>query len=477
MCRNEQKLILLEKKLNAILNGIPDVIKVYNTDYTTAFFNKAGYDFYRKSPKEIKGKKCYEILNRHEKCIDCPFEKIIKTRQIIKRERYIPELNKFIDTCYSPIIDEDGEIQFIVERLRDITEKKIINKMLSDGKVKYKKIINNLSDAVVIIVDNTIVLANYEACKITGLEYDDFIGSNVYKYFDEKYIKALHKIFRNIIAQKVEKNIHDYDFVSPNGKLINVQIAYSYIVYEGNPAIMAIIRDITEMKQELKRAADFQRKIIQREVPSQEFANIVNVYMPAKDIGGDFYRIHKVSENLIIGIVMDVRGKGITAALNISAIEVLYFQEISNTHEPMEIIYNINKKLVEYYEENYIAMCCFSMDFNKNELKVVGAGINQFIFQKKGSGVEERIVRGPFLGMFKDSEFDEEIIHFNSGDKVFFFTDGLDFILDEDKIVQRYMGKVNIEKFKEYIDDFLNDTILETGQLDDDCLMIAIEVK
>ena len=79
--------------------------------------------------------------------------------------------------------------------------------------------------------------------------------------------------------------------------------------------------------------------------------------------------------------------------------------------------------------------------------------------------------------MFENSEFSEMIISFESGDRVFFFSDGLDFILDEDKIVQRYMGKVSIYKFKEYIDQFLDDMISEVGKLEDDCTMIVMEIK
>ena len=441
MYKNKQEVVLLEKEIDGILNGIPDVIKVYNPDYTIAFFNEAGYSFYNKTPQEIKGKICYEILDRKEKCIDCSFEEVMETKQMLTKERYIPELNKFMDVCYNPVLDEDGEILFIVERLRDITEKKILDKILKDSKEKYKQILNNSPDAIVIIVDNKIVLANYEACNLIGLDYSEIIDSNVYKHFQEKHIKALHKRFRNIISQKKVKDTYDYEFNFSDNKLTNLQISCSYIVYEGSPAILAVIRDITEMKQELNKAAEFQRKTLQKCFPAEEFVDIVSVYVPANTISGDFYRIYKISEDLIIGIVIDVRGKGVSAALNISALDVLFLQEIAITHEPMNIVKNLNKKLVSYYEENYIAVCCFSMDFNKRELKVVGAGINQFIFQKKDEKVEEKIVEGPFLGMFENSEFEEQIISFESGDKIFFFSDGLDFILDEDKIIQRYMGR------------------------------------
>lgn len=477
MCEKERDAAILEKELNGILNGIPDIIKVYNPDYTIAFFNEAGYNFYNKSLSEIKGRMCYEVLNRKDKCLDCSFDEVVKTKQMLSRERYIPELNTFMDVCYNPVLDDDGNILFIVERLRDITEKKFLDKILKDSKEKYKQILNNSPDPILIIVDNKIVLANYEACKLLGLEYSEVINSNVYKHFSDKYIKALHKRFRNVILYKKVKDTDDYEFDLGNNKKANLEVSFTYITYDGSPAILAIIRNITEMKKELNRAANLQRKSLQNSFPCEEYVRVVSVYMPANIISGDFYRIQKIGEDSIVGIVIDVRGKGISAALNISALDVLFLQEISNSPEPIDIVTNLNKKLVSYYEENYIAVCCFSMDFKRKELKVVGAGINRFIFQKKGEKVEEKIVKGPFLGMFENSDFSEEIISFDSGDKVFFVSDGLDFIFDEDKIVQRYMGKVTIGEFKKYINQFLEDTRLDVGKLEDDCTMIEIEIK
>lgn len=473
----EEDAAIFEKELNGILNGIPDIIKVYNPDYTIAFFNEAGYKFYNRNLSEIKGRMCYEVLNRKTKCLECSFDEVVESKQMISMERYIPELNTFMDVCYNPVLDDNGNILFIVERLRDITEKKFLDKILKDSKEKYKQILNNSPDAIFIIVDNKIVLANYEACNLLRSEYSEIIDSNIYKHFPDKYMKALHKRFRNVIVQKRVKDTDDYEFDVGNNKKVNLEVSFTYIIYDGSPAILAILRNITKVKQEINRAAKLQRKTLQSSFPCEEYVSIVSVYRPAHMISGDFYRIQKKGDNSIVGILIDVRGKGISAALNISALDVLFLQEISNSKEPVEIVNSLNKKLVSYYEENYIAVCCFSMDFNKKELKVVGAGINRFLFQRKGQKIEEKIVKGPFLGMFEDIEFSEEVINFESGDKVFFVSDGLDFIFDEDKIIQRYMGKVGISEFKAYIDEFLEDTRLDTGKLEDDSTMLAMEIK
>lgn len=80
---------LIEKELNEILNGIFDVVKVYNFDYIVFFFNDVGYKFYNVNVEDIKGKKCYEILGRKEKCIDCLCEEVVKNKKMIYKERYV----------------------------------------------------------------------------------------------------------------------------------------------------------------------------------------------------------------------------------------------------------------------------------------------------------------------------------------------------------------------------------------------------
>lgn len=53
-------------------------------------------------------------------------------------------------------------------------------------------------------------------------------------------------------------------------------------------------------------------------------------------------------------------------------------------------------------------------------MRIVGAVINQFIFQSSMKKCERKIVKGPFLGMFENSVFDEKIIQFDSGDRFYF---------------------------------------------------------
>ncbi|EET84227.1 putative PAS/PAC sensor protein, partial [Clostridium carboxidivorans P7] len=110
--------------LEGVLKGIPDIIRVFNSDNTILFFNEAGYKFYNKTRGEVRGKKCFETLNRKKNCESCDVEKAIRTKQMIIIEKYVPEFNRFMECTYNPVLDDSGEIIFVVEQLKDITRKK-----------------------------------------------------------------------------------------------------------------------------------------------------------------------------------------------------------------------------------------------------------------------------------------------------------------------------------------------------------------
>ena len=458
--------------LEKVLKGISDIIGVYKPDNTILFYNEAGYDFFKKSNMEVKGKKCYEMFNRNEKCPDCLCEKAIETKTIIQGEKYIPEINKYMEYRYNPVVDSSGKVIFIVEQLRDVTEKKSLENILKESEERYRQIVDISPDAIIITVGGEIVLANKEALKYQK----NLIGKSAYKYCPD-LAKIMYKKMNQILKNKIKKATFDYKAVLSDGTNIDIEVSSSYLIYKGKPAILSIIRDITERKRELNSAAKIQRQLLKKPFPLEHKAHMESLYIPAKTVSGDFFYTHKVNEDLIVGIIGDVSGKGITAALNISAFNVLFNEEVLMNKDPSKIVDSLNKKVAKYLGERYIAVCCFSFDFKKNEAKIVGAGINQFIYQTDDCNIENEIVRGSFLGMFEDSKFDEKIINFKSGDKFYFFTDGLDFIFDNEEIKEEYFKNSTISELKNNIKSSLKSMSTDVDGIKDDCTLLTLEIK
>lgn len=120
----ECELIRTNALLEGTLNSIPDIIGIQNPDQTIVKYNDAGYKFLNLKPSQTKGKKCYELIGQKNRCLQCPTLKAIQTKKMAETEKYLPEFDIYFNCRAKPVLDEQGNIIYIVEQLRDITESK-----------------------------------------------------------------------------------------------------------------------------------------------------------------------------------------------------------------------------------------------------------------------------------------------------------------------------------------------------------------
>ena len=106
--------------LENLLDAIPDVIGVQDRHHRVLRYNAAGYRFLKIGPKDL-GRKCYEYLGRDKPCAQCATSRAIETGQPAQLEKYVPELDIWIEARAYPLVDESGHVKTVIEHLRDIT--------------------------------------------------------------------------------------------------------------------------------------------------------------------------------------------------------------------------------------------------------------------------------------------------------------------------------------------------------------------
>ena len=348
-----------------------------------------------------------------------------------------------------------------------------INDICKNSEANYSNIINLFPYPITITVNGIIVLANEQALNLFG---PVIIGENIKKLLDPGLKIIISKKMKQMLEKKIPKVVFDYRFIN-NNTVHDLEITLCNIFYNRKPAILSLACDITERKRELNSAANFQKQVIQKTFPLLDKVDLGVLYVPAKTVSGDFYFFHKVNNNLLVGILGDVSGKGITAALSISAFNVLFHEAVLLSHTPSEIVDILNTKVAIYLGEKYVAACCFSIDFINNEVKVVGAGINHFFFQHSTSKFVKNVVKGPFLGMFESSIFDQQRIQFRPGDKFYFFTDGLDSILLDHEIEEKFIKTATPTEIVNCLSDILDNMLTNAEGIKDDCTLLALEIK
>lgn len=127
-----------EAFLNAVLDSIQDIIGIQNTDHRIIMYNRAGYQSLQKPFEEVTGKRCYKLFGRTGPCDNCATNKALISKQIEQTERYVPELGTWLDCRSNPVLNESGDVEFVVEQLIDVTERKQVEEAIREANQKLR---------------------------------------------------------------------------------------------------------------------------------------------------------------------------------------------------------------------------------------------------------------------------------------------------------------------------------------------------
>ncbi len=131
--------------------------------------------------------------------------------------------------------------------LRDITERKQKEAALQESERRFRLLFESLSDAVLIrSEEDTFVLANQAASELLGYSHQELLQMGPLDIVAPEY-KALRPELQEKLAIE-NKALFESELVHRNGRMIPVEINSRQVLFEGKPAVLSIIRDITDRR-------------------------------------------------------------------------------------------------------------------------------------------------------------------------------------------------------------------------------------
>lgn len=125
----EQALQESENRLNRMLNIIPDMVSVHDPGMNIVYSNWNGFAAVPPE-KQVLNTKCYRTYRDYDQiCPDCRAVNVLKSKEAYHAE---VELTKgyWIDLRVIPLLDSDGEVEYFIEWVRDISKMKEIENQL-----------------------------------------------------------------------------------------------------------------------------------------------------------------------------------------------------------------------------------------------------------------------------------------------------------------------------------------------------------
>lgn len=163
-------------------------------------------------------------------------------------------------------------------------------------------------------------------------------------------------------------------YSAANLKLLNT-IALQTAAAIANSLLCAEMVDAARARAafaaELQAASTVQQLLLQSASRPTPGFQVESVYLPASEVGGDFFFVSSAPDGSLTAIVGDVSGKGLTAAMRVAMILGALRRETS--HDPGEILYGLNNALIAQGQLGFTTACCIRISLS-GEYSLANAG-------------------------------------------------------------------------------------------------------
>jgi len=175
-----------------------------------------------------------------------------------------------------------------------------------------------------------------------------------------------------------------------------------------------------DLRIEIAAARELQQQLVPLSLPSVAGLQLEAAYMPALEVGGDFYQVMKQRDGAALILVGDVSGKGLRAAmtgvLTIGAARVLN----EDVEGPGELLTRLNHEMMRSSMEGFVTCLCAVIG-RDGTLRLANAGhLAPYL-----NGEELPVESGLPLGIVAGCEYSETVLGLSQGDSLTFLSDGV----------------------------------------------------
>lgn len=224
-------------------------------------------------------------------------------------------------------------------------------------------------------------------------------------------------------------------FEEPDQRVLR-SIAAQAAVAVQQARLLKMQEDDLRIQRQLTLAGDVQRRMLPRFVPAStvDFKNldVAAKYIPSFELGGDFYDFIGLNGHLGI-VVGDVVGKGIAAALLMSAVRASLRAHTQGVYDLDEVISRVNVALCRDTLDNEFATLWYGvLDPVRLRLTYCSAGHEPpMIFRVPEhrppgpADVDELAVGGMVVGIDRSQRYQRAVYDMHPGDVLVAYTDGV----------------------------------------------------
>ena len=180
------------------------------------------------------------------------------------------------------------------------------------------------------------------------------------------------------------------------------------------------------LEREMRLAREIQKTLLPKRLPRVPGYEFSAINLPSRLVSGDFYDIARLKKGDISICIGDVSGKGAPAALMMASLYSAFKSRINENWTVNRLVSRLNRILYDHtLPGKYATFFLGELNPEEKIFEFCNAGHNPPILIRQTGEVQFLETGGTVLGFIKNPPYQREKIPLQSGDLLFFYTDGL----------------------------------------------------
>lgn len=171
---------------------------------------------------------------------------------------------------------------------------------------------------------------------------------------------------------------------------------------------------------EMEAARAVQQVLLPEPNAGLEGFSVVTEYLPAQEVGGDFYQIVRTRDGGLLVVTGDVSGKGMPAAMLVALLVGAIRTEAAHTSDPATLLETLNARVHGRMNDGFAT--CAALHISPDGSAVLSNAANPAPYLNG----EEIVLGGALpLGMVPEAQYDDHRFTLQPGDILTFVSDGV----------------------------------------------------
>lgn len=173
-------------------------------------------------------------------------------------------------------IEESDAARFAIlaQQLAGIVHHKQVEDELRESEARYRHLIENATDGIVLLQDGKVVFANQRMKEMAGKGSPEIVGKPFLEFIAPEEVAKIRARYERRMAGDRVPSVYSSRAVRPDGSIVDIEINAGIVMHQGKPADLALVRDISERKQT-------ERELLRAKEAAEEASNAKTEFLSA----------------------------------------------------------------------------------------------------------------------------------------------------------------------------------------------------